>query len=97
MLENNQFSCGYFSPCCRMVMLEHIYQAVPEQFQVIFLKFGLFSQMSGNISFCTVQAIRYNLFFAHRLAFFSIFFVGDGTSSDCYFLLKNRVNAAGKT
>ena len=40
MLENHQFASGHLAACGGVVVLEHIDQRIPDQFQIIFGEAG---------------------------------------------------------
>ena len=100
MFENDQFSGVHFPPRRRMVMIEHVDQGVPEEFQVIFRKTRLVGKMGGDISFRPVEGIGDDVLASHRpvvaALLFCFLFRRHGHPGDADLHRDDGVDAAGE-
>ena len=100
VLENVESACCHFPTGGRAIMLEHLLQRLPEEFQIVFTKAGLFGEKSGNKTVRNINAVRNGVLAAHgavvALLFFGFGFGGNGHAGDRVFLRNDRVDGTSK-
>lgn len=57
MLEHVQPTRQHFAACRRAIMLEHVFQRLPEKFQIIFAKARLLGEERRDEAMCDIDAV----------------------------------------
>lgn len=96
MLEDDQFPGRQLAPRGRVVVLEHIDKAFPEEFQIVIGEPRLLSEMGGDVAFGAIERVGDDLLLPHHPAFLTVPLGCDCQTGDGDLLLEDRVNATGK-